>query len=204
VRDLEGNGDRLLIDGLFQLNLVKSCDVNGVAHWKTEGSGVDRAGSIYTKVWVWCLIGDTACVEEVLEGMGGKASIAAVVVEITGTINELLLSVGFQYTVLDQVSWLEASNSGESPARAAISLVFDGGYTTLLNPVKGIGCIVDITSCKGWRTGGRAVLFSVGLVLVQMEVIGELRASHSGEFIDSTSKRLLRVAVVLNDRFNVA
>jgi hypothetical protein len=36
--------------------------------------------------------------------MGGKASIAAVVVEITGTINELLLSVGFQYTVLDQVS----------------------------------------------------------------------------------------------------
>ena len=32
VRDLEGNGDRLLIDGLFQLNLVKSCDVNGMAH----------------------------------------------------------------------------------------------------------------------------------------------------------------------------
>ena len=30
-RDLESYGDRLLVDGLFQLDLVKSCDVNRVA-----------------------------------------------------------------------------------------------------------------------------------------------------------------------------
>ena len=36
-----------------------------------------------------------------------------------------------------------------------------------------------------------------------MEVVRELRGSHSREFVDSTTERLLGVDVVLYDRFNV-
>lgn len=110
ISDLEGHGDRLLVDGRFQLDLVASCDVDGVANGQLEGGGVDSADLIYSFIRVCLLSGYTTGGEDVLKGVGGQATITAVVVEFTGAVNELLLSVGLQDTIGDEVSRLEAAN----------------------------------------------------------------------------------------------
>ena len=48
--------------------------------------------------------------------MRGQASAAAVVLEVPSAVDELLLRVGLETTVLDKVGALKAANSGEGPA----------------------------------------------------------------------------------------
>ena len=81
--------------------------------------------------------------------MRGQTSIAAVVIEVTGAVDELLLGVGSQATILDQVGALEASNSRECPAGAAAALVLDGADTTVVLPVPGIGSITVSVGGQG-------------------------------------------------------
>jgi hypothetical protein len=71
VSDLEGHGDWLPVDGLFKLDLVTSCDVEGMAYGQLEGGWVDSAGLINSLVRVCHLGGDTTDGEDVLEGVGG-------------------------------------------------------------------------------------------------------------------------------------
>lgn len=107
---LEGNGDRLLVDGCLELYLVTLCDVGGVTNLKGEHRVLNGAGAILSIVRVGFLSGDSSSVEDVLEGVGWKSTIAAEVIKITGAVDELLLSVGFEDTVFDEMGTLEATD----------------------------------------------------------------------------------------------
>ena len=116
IDDLEGDGNRLLVDGGFELSLITSSDVDGAADLEFESGRVNRAILIHSFVRICSLRGHAACVVCVLEGVRGKAAVAAVVVESLGTVDELLLSVGLQDTVLDKMRALKATDRGECPA----------------------------------------------------------------------------------------
>ena len=57
--------------------------------------------------------------------MGRKAAIAAVIVEVLSTIDQLLLGKIVRLVVVNEVRGLETSSRRERPARAAMSLVLD-------------------------------------------------------------------------------
>ena len=116
VGDLEGNGNGLLVDSILELNLVESRDIHGDSNGELEGSRVHGAGTVLGEVRIGILGGDSASVVDVFEGVGGKATVAAVVVEITGAVDELLLRVRREVPKVDEVGRLKAANSGESPA----------------------------------------------------------------------------------------
>ena len=54
ISDLESNGDRLRVDGLFELNLVTGGDVDRVANLEDKGRRIHSAVAVFSKVGV-CL-----------------------------------------------------------------------------------------------------------------------------------------------------
>jgi len=116
VDALEGNGDGLLVDGSFELDLVSLSDVLGVSDGESEHAGLDSAVCVHSLVRIRLFAGNTTGREDVLEGVGGKTTVASVVVEGTGAVNELLFSVGSEDTRFDEVGALEAADGGECPA----------------------------------------------------------------------------------------
>ena len=71
--------------------------------------------------------------------MRWQTSITAVVVEGAGAVDELLLRVGLEATVLDQMGALQAANRGEGPAGATAALVLDWADSSVALPVPGVG-----------------------------------------------------------------
>ena len=70
---------------------------------------------------------------DVLEGVVHKTTIAAhVSVDASSAVNELLLGVGVESTSGKELSTLDGTGGGESPARTALALVLDGGNGTYL------------------------------------------------------------------------
>ncbi len=111
ISDLEGHRDGLLEDGSFELDLITLSDVRSVANGEHEVSGVHSASTVLSEVRIVLLGSDSTGIVKVLKCVGWKATIASVVLEVSGTINELLLSIGLKTTILNQVGALKASDS---------------------------------------------------------------------------------------------
>jgi hypothetical protein len=103
----------------------------------THGShlGLESAGEGLSLVGVVSLSGNTTRVHKVFEGMGRKTAVAAIVVEISSAINELLLTQISELTVLLHEVRFKSSNCGESPAAATLALVLHWGHDTEVSPV---------------------------------------------------------------------
>lgn len=91
VSDLEGDRDWLLVDCLLELNFVESRDVHRLPNCELERGGIHSTGTVSCKVRIVILGGNSAGIVDVFEGMGGETSVAAVVIETTSAVNELLL-----------------------------------------------------------------------------------------------------------------
>lgn len=110
IDNLEGDGDWLLVDGLLEFALIALSDVDGVADGQSEFGGVRLAGLVHSSVWIVSLSLNSASVVDVLEGVRWQSTIATVVIEVTSAVDKLLLSVGLQDTILDEVGALQASD----------------------------------------------------------------------------------------------
>lgn len=164
-----------------------------------EGGGINGALVILSIVWIGILSGDTSSREGILEGVRWETSVAAEVVEVTGAVDQLLLRVSVETTILDQMGTLEASDSGESPAGAAASLVLNWADTTMVLPVPGVGrSTVAASSERRGAGSGRAVLLGVLLVIREVGVGGELLEVHCGELVQGLGESLIVLAIVLN------
>jgi len=81
----------LLVNGRLQLGLVALRDVDRVANLEREGQRIDSAGAVHCIVRIRRLRGNAASVERVLERMRREAAVAAVVIEVAGAVDKLLL-----------------------------------------------------------------------------------------------------------------
>jgi len=97
---------------------------------------------------------------DVLEGVGGEPSAAAMVVKIARTVYELLLAQVSELAELQQVVGLEGAHRGEGPAAAAVALVLDGGHSAHVPPVPVGGQVLQLVllGLHLLVVGGRAVL----------------------------------------------
>ena len=146
VDNLEGDGDgAVAVHGRAHLLLVTLGDVDGAAgHLEGKGGRVNGAGSILSIVGIGGLSGDTTSSGNILKGVRRQATIAPVVIVVTSAINQLLLSKRVEAAVLDKRVSLEASNSGESPARSAVTLILDRRDTVVVTPIPGGGKVSDL------------------------------------------------------------
>ena len=190
-----------MVDGSFKLILITLGDVGGVTNLKSKHGILNGAGAILSIVRIGILGGDTSSVVDVLEGVGWETTVAAVVVEVSGAVNELLLSIGCKDTVLDKVGALKATDSGEGPARTTAALIFDGGNSTLVLPVPGVRSVgsIRIGSQRRATVGSGAILFGILLIVSQIEVLGEFFESHGRELIDALLPGVLFIAIMLDN-----
>ena len=107
---MECDGDGLLVDRCLELALVKSSDVDGMVTLEGKVGRLNSAVLVCTLVGIGFLGGDAVSVVDVFEGMRREATIATVVVEVTSTVDQLLLRISLEDAILDQVSTFEASD----------------------------------------------------------------------------------------------
>lgn len=80
-------------------------------------AAVELAVAIFSSISVVLSVHDTGSIANVLESVGRKASIAAVVVEGLSAVNKLLFSKGFIAALAKNVPvCLKSTNSRECPA----------------------------------------------------------------------------------------
>jgi len=80
------------------------------------------------------LLGHDTLLLDVLQGIDGPATVATVVGLVA--IDDLLLREGVKFAVLKEVSTFQNANSGESPARTALTLILDTSDSTLGAPIE--------------------------------------------------------------------
>jgi len=89
-----------------------------------------------SEVWVLSL-GLEWCGLNVLESSLHESTVATAV--LLGAVNELLLGERVELASGNEVSTLNGTSGGESPAGSALSLVLNWGDGTLSSPVDGVG-----------------------------------------------------------------
>ena len=180
INNLECNGDWTVgVKGLGEGNLITLSDVYGSSdNVQSVGRWLDRAWIILGGVWVSSLSADTMRLNtNVLESVGWESAFATMVVEVLCTVNELLLREWSERFVLKKFVSFESTNSGESPAGTAASLILNWGNTIMILPVPRIWNI-NLTLVLNWTLGGRAVLLFSNGVLVHFVVVHELLLSQ--------------------------
>jgi hypothetical protein len=91
--DLEGDSDgSCIVKSLSEFNLVTLADVvaseANISHCDV---GPKNARSVLGSVGVGHVRLDSSSVSDILEGMGGKTTLASIVIKITSTVHQLLL-----------------------------------------------------------------------------------------------------------------
>merc|ERR1712039_421585 len=154
---LDGNGDGLLGNGGLEgstgsvsRDIVEASDGDSATFFHAL---VASAGSTSSRGVRISFLGDHRGLLSVLESVVHETTIAAGV--DGGALDELFLREGNEVSGSEEVSTLERTGGGESPAGTALSLVLDGGNGTLGNPV-------DLVS----ESGGVELLNGVGLLQV--------------------------------------
>lgn len=192
--DLEGNRNGTsVVEPLSQLNLITFGDVVGS---ESNVSNSDlrsvNALSVLSSVGVGHVGLNSSGVPDVLKGVRRKSSVASVIVEITGAVDELLLREGDVSSLSEDVPvGLHGSNGGEGPARSARSLIFDGGDDTEVRPLVVAGNGLELEFLLDFvLIGGRAFL------RLHQSLLGELLEGHIGEVVDALSPRVLSHVVI--------
>ena len=135
---LDGNRDRRDIQSSLQLVNRVVLDI-GPRRDGSLGFGlVEAAISLDSSVWIvglgleWELFG-------IVKRLGHQTALAAVSLEITTAVEELLLREGFQDSILEEVRAFNGTGGGEGPARSAMCLILDFSDGSLGSPVDLIG-----------------------------------------------------------------
>ena len=177
---LDGNGERLSVEGSLHLGAVGWGDVDIAGDLNGGGGeGLSEAGggviTVSRGVWVDGLeLSGVALVVSV--GTRLETTIAAhVAVSDGGAVNELLLGEGEELTSGNEVGTFDGTSGGESPAGTAGALVLDGGDGTSLNPVDGggVGLLEDLDVLDG----GLALDVTKHLLVFNVVPVGELVVS---------------------------
>lgn len=128
--DLEGDWNWSLVPQLFgQLLLISLGNIVASESDVSDGNvSSEVALSVLGSVWISQVAFDTSGMSNVLEGMGWKTTLAAVVVEISRTVNELLFWESYVSSFTKNVPvGFKGADSWEGPAWTALSLVLDWG-----------------------------------------------------------------------------
>ena len=99
---------------------------------------------------------DATRVANVFESLAGQTSVASIVVEISRTVYQLLLSKAgpggaIQVRIVQAGVGLQSSGRGKGPAGSTILLVLDGCDNALGPPVDAFGEFVSENKRKIWR-----------------------------------------------------
>jgi len=100
---------------------------------------VEVAGIIDGFIRIRLLGVNTSIVLDVTEGVVHKTAVASVVAVLGGAIDQVLLGERDQHSGLAVMLTLQGASGGEGPAAAAMSLILDGGHSSLLAPVHRFG-----------------------------------------------------------------
>lgn len=190
----------MVVESLGEGNLITLSNVNRSTNdVQSKRRWLDRARIVFGGVWVSSLSADTLRLScNVLESVRWETTLATMVVEVSGAINELLLGKWSEVLVLQKFVGLESTNGGESPAGTAASLILNWGNTIVISPVPRFWD-AHLALVLNWTLSGRAVLLLSNSVLVQSVVVLELLFSHVRELVETSDVFLLWVLVVLND-----
>ena len=177
---LDGNGERLIVEGSLHLGAVGWGDVDIAGDLNgSGGEGLSEAGggviTVSRGVWVDGLeLSGVALV--VVVGTSLETTIAAqVAVSDGGAVNELLLGEGEELTSGNEVGTFDGTSGGESPAGTAGALVLDAGDGTSLNPVDGVG--VGLLEDLDVLDGGLVLDVTKHLLVFNVVPVGELVVS---------------------------
>lgn len=93
IDDLEGDGDRLLVDGRLQFDFIACGDVDctRTSHVQSEVSCLHSARAVLCEVGVRVFTRNPTGTLDVLEGVRGQTTVATEVIVVTRTIHKLLL-----------------------------------------------------------------------------------------------------------------
>jgi len=130
---LNGDRDGAILDEGREVVLVARRVVDIRANRGDRRAGL--ASSLDTLVRVR-RFGADAVLDDVLEGIVHETAIASLVAIGRGAVHELLLRERDQGAGRDGVGALDGASGGEGPARAALTLVLDGGNGVLGAPVQ--------------------------------------------------------------------
>jgi len=91
-------------------------------------------------------VGDTSGALDILEGVGWQATLTTVVVEVTSTVDELLLRQMKGTSIFDETCRFKAASGGKGPAATAATLVLNWRHTSFISPVPAVWNIsADLT-----------------------------------------------------------
>ena len=193
---LDSDGNDGLVDGGGEVSLVVLLDV------LVAGDGSDvlalLAGAVDSLVGVLGGGADAAVGEDVLEGGVHEATVAAVVAEVAGAVDELGLGEVEELASGDLDGALNGSVGGEGPAGAALALVLHLVDGTISAPV--LGTVGDLAGELG-GVEGAGVRSLDGL---EAELGGELLEGHVSELVDSHGVGGVGLGVVGDDVVEVA
>ena len=149
---LDGDGERLLVEGSLHLGLVGWGDIDIAGDLNSgggEGIGEAASGVITVSRGVWVDgLELSGVVLVVVVGTSLETTIAAEVsVSEGGAVKELLLGVFHQNLVLNKMSAFKASDCCERPA-STVSLILHGGHASVFLPVPRVRNVVCITVCS--------------------------------------------------------
>jgi len=164
----DGDGT-VLLHGGHELLLALGVEGEELSNLHLGLGGVELASALLGSVRIVVLGHHAAVLLDVLEGVSGPATVAAVVVGVA--IDNTLLREAEELLVLQEVGSLHGAGGAEGPARAALSLVLDRGDGTLVTPVEGLGSGSrdgDLTA----REEGRDVKSGEELADITIRVLG--------------------------------
>lgn len=82
---------------------------------------------------------DASIILNIAEGIVHETAVASIVAVLGGAIDQILLGQRDEDTGLAEMLTLEGACAGEGPAAAAVSLILDGGHSSLGAPVHRFG-----------------------------------------------------------------
>lgn len=90
----------------------------------TQEDGDEAAQNYLALIGVGVFTHDALVVSDVLEGLAGETPLAAVIVEVLGTVHQLLFCQREQLPTCDGDRRLQGPCGGEGPATATATLIF--------------------------------------------------------------------------------
>lgn len=141
---------------------------------------------------------NTSIMSDVLKSLRWETSTAPKVVKVTSTVDQLLLRelLRFGVWVSDLIVRFKGSNSGESPAWSALSLILDVSDNSLVSPVNLSWERSGMTDVVSFKSSGAA------LWVLKTEMLLEFFPAHVGVWVNSHLVSLVWLSIVSLDRAN--
>jgi len=184
VRSINGHGNGTNCgNGLGQSFFISLVDIHVTSDSSTDILGVESAFSVTGFVRIRRLSVNSTIILNVVEGVVHETAPAAVVAVFAGAIDQLLLRKAHQGSSLFRVLTFERASGGESPARSALLLVFDGRHQVFVSPINRCRHGDEVALHEGGGSGG----VSLGNDAGSEDELEELFAAQIRVFIHGQS-----------------